>query len=62
MVLEDMKFFGRKPVVLEGVEFFGRKPLLETDNQGHPCHCFRSTSHLEWYVFELAFDNFIAFF
>ena len=30
MVLEDMKFFGRKPVVLDGVKFFGRKrkPLL----------------------------------
>ena len=64
MVLEDMKFFGRKPVVLEGVKFFGRKrkPLLGTENQGHPCHCLRSTSHLGWYVFVLDFDNFIAVF
>ena len=36
--------------VLEDIKFFGRKPVLETESQGHPCHCLRSTSHLGWFL------------
>ena len=62
MVLEDMKFFGRKPVFLRASNSLDTNANRCLGRKIKVILVIASTSHLGWYVFVLDFDNFIAVF